>query len=830
MSLFDRPENAREDREGAQLTPAKAGTKQSRMRSPSLSTTAEGSSSRLHAPKRARKAINCEPCRTSKLKCDRNRPCSSCVLRGTTASCYQGLDSDPGVPREDQHVDPALELSRIRQSLNLIESHIYHNPAHRPVSAAASLPILPVLTPASYRQPPSIADDTQGMPLKTAATAESTSTPGMLGLQDSGGLYAGPTNPASLITTSDREDSKSQSPAPSLAGPSSQAGVMDGFSATSVAYDSDLVQLLPPVETIDGLVEYYFEYCNWVYHHVNEATFRAAWGRFKTGQCGDRVVLATACTLIALTVRYLPAGHALFHALPGTCEEIGEKYYGLMRTALQRYRDDAKGLVRTYTIELIELLLLRTHYLSFAQEDPEEPWSVRGELMSIATAIGLHRDPGKSRFDGAEAERRRWAWWHIMVLDRWQAFMFGRPTMIAAHHYNTAYPDCTYHGPFPAAFFGLAAVVGEIMNDAVSFRSVPYSTVLEQDKLLTRWYDHLPAELDLDDYAMARSLTSPVMAVQRLAVQSIIVRTAYYHFRFTVHRPYAALVAESREIAVSSASQLIGLISLFLSNRAVTIYGHFTWQPFHAFSAAMFFSFQLITRPDQPAAYIFKDNIRKAMDALQHCRWLAVADKALTILEALAPLYSAELLTYTPEERKRRKAQVLRLVRTLAFPYQNAPGEPVASSPSMRHPSRSTSATRSPPQQVSSPLHEHGHTQVPVSSVRWNPSRPELSPAKPYAQQQQQTPPQHLSQPQHIAYVGASPALPPIAYTSPHIDGMHQMPPQAQGASAVDATYMHPADDSAMWGASIGFGMGEWTQFIDAVHRPEGRPRCNGDT
>ncbi|EKM59572.1 uncharacterized protein PHACADRAFT_49856, partial [Phanerochaete carnosa HHB-10118-sp] len=47
------------------------------------------SSSELHngegrpsAPKRARKAINCEPCRNSKLKCDRNRPCSSCVLRG----------------------------------------------------------------------------------------------------------------------------------------------------------------------------------------------------------------------------------------------------------------------------------------------------------------------------------------------------------------------------------------------------------------------------------------------------------------------------------------------------------------------------------------------------------------------------------------------------------------------------------------------------------------------------------------------------------------------------------------------------------------------------
>ncbi|KIY45983.1 hypothetical protein FISHEDRAFT_48384 [Fistulina hepatica ATCC 64428] len=44
---------------------------------------AESSADGRPPTKRARKAINCEPCRNSKLKCDRNRPCSSCVLRGT---------------------------------------------------------------------------------------------------------------------------------------------------------------------------------------------------------------------------------------------------------------------------------------------------------------------------------------------------------------------------------------------------------------------------------------------------------------------------------------------------------------------------------------------------------------------------------------------------------------------------------------------------------------------------------------------------------------------------------------------------------------------------
>lgn len=57
--------------------------------------------------KRARKAINCEPCRNSKLKCDRNRPCSSCVLRGTIALCYQDArahESDIQPRNEDQCV------------------------------------------------------------------------------------------------------------------------------------------------------------------------------------------------------------------------------------------------------------------------------------------------------------------------------------------------------------------------------------------------------------------------------------------------------------------------------------------------------------------------------------------------------------------------------------------------------------------------------------------------------------------------------------------------------------------------------------------------------
>lgn len=50
-------------------------------------------SSTARPVKRSRKAINCEPCRASKLKCDRGKPCSGCVLRGTVTACYPDSQS-----------------------------------------------------------------------------------------------------------------------------------------------------------------------------------------------------------------------------------------------------------------------------------------------------------------------------------------------------------------------------------------------------------------------------------------------------------------------------------------------------------------------------------------------------------------------------------------------------------------------------------------------------------------------------------------------------------------------------------------------------------------
>ncbi|KAF9821044.1 hypothetical protein IEO21_01021 [Rhodonia placenta] len=814
---------------------------------PSLPDSAEGrdrsGSLEVRQPpaKRARKAVNCEPCRNSKLKCDRNRPCSSCVLRGTTAQCYQGQDSvtprPESVPRNP--IDALGEISRIRQSLNVLESHIKEGGNSSGATFSASLNNTLSYTNRSHDA--------------SAGPCRGDPTPGKLCRSGTRGLYTGPTSAAAnMVTDTDKDDSDSSEP-PACSSGRSYAQ----HAPSSTVYDEDLVSQLPSVDTVDQLIAYYFEYCNWMYHHVNQPAFLAEWARFKSGEDRSRVILGTVCIIIAITIRYLSVGHPIIADMPAAPEVLSTRYYGVMLKVLKRHREDAESITRTYTMALVELLLAQAHYLTFAKEDPEDVWALSGELVSIGTAMGLHCDPSKTRYELSVAERRRWAWWHIMTFERWQAFMFGRPLHIAPHHFDTQLP--TYCDPaldksgrlyLPnLALFRLGYILGDIMDDAVSFRVVSYSTIQEKDMLLENWYNSLPTELHLDHCTLARCLASTEIGLRRIAVQSVILSCAFYHIRFMLHRPYVK-IAPSLETAVSAASELIALFSQAFT--AEKIPGHFNWGAFHVFSASMFFSFQLITNPNHPGTGHYREQIRKAVYLLDRNRALPVAEKALTILETLEPLYSDEWVALSAEERSRKKVQVLKAVKALAFPYQDPPYARNATSPSYRpftpdavpmipqsndaesggsstiswapHPGHSTV---SPTMRTLLPSHAFHHAQMHHQSTEGTDSSSQYSRSM-HSRVSTDSPHSEASL-QAIRGQRLGNTLPPLSHfpSTTASYGMRQSSvmqrPLSHHAQSVEGNgvAMHPADESSMWGASVGFGLGEWARFLDVVQRPE---------
>ncbi|KAF8760303.1 Nop protein [Rhizoctonia solani] len=666
-------------------------------------------------PKRSRKAINCDPCRASKLKCDRGRPCSGCVLRGTTALCYP--DSGPaehGQPAQmngneavhDNHAgtgDPYAEIARMRQSLATLESlltrhgispqgssrsglnraHHNHTGAdangHNTPSQVGSTPspdglmtestVYPAMEVGMYVGPTSAASPLLSFRVRSSCTPRNQAQPLTCYIQhmlQPNGVFEGGTVPT--------ETSPDESGAASC--------------SLDVQQNLDLLAKLPDVSIVDGLLRHYFENCTWLNKYLNEPSLQTSWTRFKASTCTDQLTVSILFAVLAISLLYLPKAHPLVTQLGDNVNLLSEEYYQNSTIALDRHR--ATG-PKVPTMELVELHLLRAGYLSISKVDCEEIWTIKGEVMSIALSLGLHRDPGKWKLSKEQIERRRWAWWNVLQLDRWQAFLFGRPISIPNSHFDTNFPVENKTDPSIGAVnnpnlpylhqFKLTLVLGDIVADATSCRPTPYDRILAHERELESWFQNLPHDLAVDDYHLASLLSSQALASRRLGVQSLCIRALAYHIKFTLHRPFTtpqirrdSRTSASYDASIIAADKLIHLWTTsrpdFMSNPLLAVPGHISWGPFHIFAAAIHFCFLLIWKPDQPGTAMFRSNIQRVITTLESLRVeIPVADKALRVLQTLAPLYMDGTMRKVDEKQR---DSCLAIVRRLAFPCHDS--------------------------------------------------------------------------------------------------------------------------------------------------------------
>ncbi|KAG8693062.1 hypothetical protein FRC08_009345, partial [Ceratobasidium sp. 394] len=665
-------------------------------------------------PKRSRKAINCDPCRASKLKCDRGRPCSGCVLRGTTAQCYpDSTTNEHGTPAQsngtdpvsDSHAgDPYAEIARMRQSLAALEAQLARHgiiPPGHPNSSSA--PVVSVSNGGGtngHISPSQIA---------STPTNEGESTSSLPAMEV--GMYVGPTSAASPLL-SFRYMSQSNGVYVGGSVPTETSPDESGAASCSldVRQNLDLLAKLPDVAIVDGLLKHYFENCTWLNRYLNQPSLQTSWTRFKISTCTDHLTVSILFVVLAISLHYLPKSHPLAAQLNGA-HSLSDEYYENSTIALERQRANGP---KVPTMELVELHLLRAGYLSISKVDCEEIWTIRGEVMSIALSLGLHRDPGKWRLNHEQIERRRWAWWNVLQLERWQAFLFGRPISISNSQFDTMFPMDDITDPAVGAAtnqmlpylhsFKLTLILGDVMTDATSCRPVPYDRILAHDKDLEAWFKQLPHDLNADDYRLASLLSSQSLSSLRLGVQSLCIRALAYHIKFTLHRPFTtpqirrdARTSASCDASIVAADKLIHLLTTsrpdFMSNPLLAVPGHISWGPFHLFAAATSFIFLLIWKPDQPGTAMFRSNIQRVVTALESLRIdISIADQALRILQTLAPLYNDGSMRKVDEKQR---DNCLALVRRLAFPCHDS--RLASRSASGDSPSQTWSAALSPP-------------------------------------------------------------------------------------------------------------------------------------
>jgi len=158
---------------------------------------------------------------------------------------------------------------------------------------------------------------------------------------------------------------------------------------------------------VERLLRFYFEGCTYLCYVIEPVAWFAEWRR----ECADTtktniVTLATAYMMLAIAMNYLPDRDSLIAHLPQDVSpvELGRRWYTASLNCISRYR----SLGAPPSIEYIELLLLRAQYRSISETNSTELWSVKSDIGAVATALALHRDPGKWDLAPSQIERRRW--------------------------------------------------------------------------------------------------------------------------------------------------------------------------------------------------------------------------------------------------------------------------------------------------------------------------------------------------------------------------------------------------------------------------------------
>jgi hypothetical protein len=172
---------------------------------------------------------------------------------------------------------------------------------------------------------------------------------------------------------------------------------------------------LPSVDLIDRLLEYYFQNCSWITCYIHASVFMPRWAQYKTCKEPSAVTFGTVCEIIAIVAKCLPVGHPLYAELGRSGSEMHKQYHDVLLAA-----DGYHPFIHPhfYSVDLVELLLVRIHYAMITGAQSEDMWSLCRDLVTVGTSIGLHVDPGAA-LDAANTERRRWAWWNLLAIERY---------------------------------------------------------------------------------------------------------------------------------------------------------------------------------------------------------------------------------------------------------------------------------------------------------------------------------------------------------------------------------------------------------------------------
>lgn len=382
----------------------------------------DGATSNWVLPRRTRRrtAKACTPCRIRKSGCDGGRPfCSLCKVKGSTENCvYQTpLNREPKAP--STMYDGTVDISNGYGNAPVC-SAIQGTPQHQQPSDDARSCGLdePMAKPIGVTLGPNLtstrnADGHTGENI----TSENLSPGPSRNQMETGQTMFGPSSTHSFILkVATIVQYCTKSPGTSEQPPLGENSIPDaiGFSVhrdQEKIYDVDAGSL-PERQVADSLLEDYWRFSHAIFPVLHRPTFMAQYREFWKSfpkrlsypPSSNRDLLLSATVEMVLAVG---------------CQRC-------QNLAAERRQRDAESLytrsvrlipiesLDVYSIEIVQLLLLRTIYLQYTPH-ATRCWSTLGVALRAAQAINLHAfEPTSNQL---EREMRRRLWYTILAMD-----------------------------------------------------------------------------------------------------------------------------------------------------------------------------------------------------------------------------------------------------------------------------------------------------------------------------------------------------------------------------------------------------------------------------
>ncbi|KAH8830901.1 hypothetical protein DL96DRAFT_1594763 [Flagelloscypha sp. PMI_526] len=462
--------------------------------------------------RRNRQRLSCTECTKRRQKCDRQRPCGLCTSRGVTHLCR--WESDYVKPPTG--TDLLGTIDRLKSRVIMLEEAL-HQQSNSTMSQSSPNPGYP--SPTSNIATPTASPSLSQV--RTVASLLSQATPGVHtqaptplppnvkedSCAQSDNIYAAAVNLAKASVVSGAGEYVGQGTIVCSMLKMCEGDVKLPYAQSTSLYSmqpphaqslaiNSLLQRLPPRAECEPALSAFFTHHNWRFG-VPEVIFQKNWEMmWQIIAVHDNIQvnphwLGLLYSCLSFSTTDPVRGPEYFYNAV-TARRIAED---MLLSPAFTPNGERKPSTSADGVALgCFAAVLQANYLA-DRGMVSEGWKIVGNAIRAGTSLtAYHYTAWTSFTDMTNDEKllRRRAWWAMIVFDRLNSFILGRPSSMTAEQFDIHPPDwsrlghCSY-GMFEEALVKLCSVVDEVHRKCLGPDVPTPELVAEMDEKLAQW-------------------------------------------------------------------------------------------------------------------------------------------------------------------------------------------------------------------------------------------------------------------------------------------------------------------------------------------------------